>query len=187
VTSWSTTTSSAITGNATDKSVLEDAGIDRPTPLVATTSDDAVNLMTCWLAKRYNVRNVVSIVNQKEHSEPLQRGRGEDQREPGRNWWRPGLYYWARSPNLQAGRLDPRRHHLRDRRRGWCADSSTAEIRELDVRDFVFIAIRRAGGDLIIPSGAVRIRPGDVITVFTKKEAEGETIKTLNKQLKRSA
>ncbi|WP_337589806.1 hypothetical protein [Methanoculleus bourgensis] len=38
-----------------------------------------------------------------------------------------------------------------------------------------------------MPSGAVRIRPGDVITVFTKKEAEGETIKTLNKQLKRSA
>ncbi|MFY9195148.1 MAG: TrkA C-terminal domain-containing protein, partial [Methanoculleus sp.] len=60
------------------------------------------------------------------------------------------------------------------------------EIRELDVRDFVFIAIRRAGGDLIIPSGAVRIRPDDVITVFTKKEAEAETIRTLNRQLKRS-
>jgi len=59
----------AITGNATDKSVLEDAGIDRADALVATTSDDAVNLMTCWLAKRYNVRNVVSIVNQKEHSD----------------------------------------------------------------------------------------------------------------------
>ncbi|MEG3055879.1 MAG: hypothetical protein RQM90_07265 [Methanoculleus sp.] len=37
-----------------------------------------------------------------------------------------------------------------------------------------------------MPSGAVRIRPDDVITVFTKKEAEAETIRTLNRQLKRS-
>ncbi|HJK05373.1 MAG TPA: TrkA family potassium uptake protein, partial [Methanocorpusculum sp.] len=45
----------AIAGNATDKAVLEDAGVDRADALVATTSDDALNLMACWLAKRYNV------------------------------------------------------------------------------------------------------------------------------------
>ena len=60
------------------------------------------------------------------------------------------------------------------------------EIRELEVRDFVFIAIRRGGGDLIIPSGTVKIRPGDVITVFTKKEAEQECLRVLAKQLKKS-
>ena len=54
----------AIAGNATDKAVLEDAGVDRADALVATTSDDALNLMACWLAKRYNVRTLVSIVNQ---------------------------------------------------------------------------------------------------------------------------
>ena len=62
----------AINGNATDKSILEDAGIDRANALVATTSDDAVNLMACWLAKKFNVPNVVSIVNQKEHSDSFQ-------------------------------------------------------------------------------------------------------------------
>ena len=42
----------ANTGNATDKSVLEDAGIDRADAFVATTSDDTVNLMACWLEKK---------------------------------------------------------------------------------------------------------------------------------------
>lgn len=59
----------AITGNSTDKATLEDAGVDRADALVATTSDDSVNLMTCWLAKRYKVQNVVSIVNQTGHSD----------------------------------------------------------------------------------------------------------------------
>ena len=61
------------------------------------------------------------------------------------------------------------------------------EIREMKVKDFVFIAIRRAGGELIIPSGTVKIRPGDTITVFAKKEAEDETLAILNRQLRRSA
>ena len=59
----------AVSGNATDKNTLEDAGIDRADALVATTSDDALNLMACWLAKKYSVRTLVSIVNQKEHAE----------------------------------------------------------------------------------------------------------------------
>jgi trk system potassium uptake protein TrkA len=37
----------AVTGNATDKTVLEEAGIDRADAMIATTSDDSVNLMTC--------------------------------------------------------------------------------------------------------------------------------------------
>ena len=46
-----------------------DAGIDRAEAFIATTHDDSVNLMACWLAKRMKVRNVISIVNHKEHSD----------------------------------------------------------------------------------------------------------------------
>lgn len=174
----------AITGNATDKSILEDAGIDRAGALVATTSDDAVNLMTCWLAKRFKVPNVVSIVNQKEHSDLFKEvgvriSENPDELVANR------LYYWSENPNMQQLASIP----------GGTIFQVVAEegaplidheIRELDVKDFVFIAIKRAGGDLIIPSGTVKIRPGDVITVFTKKEAEGECLKVLNRQLKPS-
>ncbi|NYT05169.1 MAG: TrkA family potassium uptake protein [Methanomicrobiales archaeon] len=173
----------AITGNATDKSVLEDAGIDRADALVATTSDDAVNLMTCWLSKRFNVPNVVSIVNQKEHSD-LFKEVGVKISENPDELVANRLYYWSENPNMQQLASIP----------GGTIFEIVAEedapivdheIRELDVKDFVFIAIRRAGGDLIIPSGTVRIRPQDIITVFTKKEAEAECLRILNRQLKK--
>jgi trk system potassium uptake protein TrkA len=175
----------AITGNATDKSVLDDAGIDRADSLVATTSDDAVNLMTCWLAKRFNVENVVSIVNQAEHSD-LFKEVGVKISENPDELVANRLYYWSENPNMQQLASIPGGtiFEIVAEEGAPIVDS---EIRELEVRDFVFIAIRRAGGDLIIPSGTVKIRPEDVITVFTKKEAENDCLKFLNKQLKVSA
>ncbi len=174
----------AVTGNATDKSILEDAGIDRADALVATTSDDSVNLMTCWLAKRFKVPTVVSIVNQKEHSDLFSEVGVKISENPD-ELVAQRLYYWAENPQMQQLASIP----------GGTIFEIVAEegapivdheIRELKVKDFVFIAIRRAGGELIIPSGNVKIRPGDTITVFTKKEAEDECLAILNKQLRSS-
>lgn len=174
----------AITGNATDKSILEDAGIDRAHAFVATTSDDAVNLMTCWLAKKFNVPNVVSIVNQKAHSD-LFKEVGVRISENPDELVATRLYYWSENPNMQQLATIPGGTIFEV----VVEDGALIvdhEIRELEVKNFVFIAIRRAGGDLIIPSGQVRIRPGDVITVFTKKEAEEECLRILNRQLRAS-
>ena len=174
----------AVTGNATDKTTLEEAGIDRADALIATTSDDSVNLMTCWLAKKFHVPNVVSIVNQSSHSDFFKEvgvriSENPDELVASR------LYYWTQNPTPAA-----------------CINSGGTifeivaeqgapivghEIRELKVKDFVFIAIRRSGGELIIPSGNVKIQPDDIFTVFTKKEAESDCLRLLNKQLKKSA
>ena len=49
-------------------------------------------------------------------------------------------------------------------------------VREVSgVKDMLYIAIRR-GGKLIIPSGDVVLLPEDVITVFTKEEAEARSV-----------
>jgi trk system potassium uptake protein TrkA len=174
----------AITGNATDKSVLEEAGIDRADAFVATTSDDSVNLMACWLAKKFRVPRVVAIVNQKTHSDFFKEvgvhiSENPDELVASR------LYYWAENPHLQQLAQIP----------GGTIFEIVAEqgapivgheIRELKVKDFVFIAIRRADAELIIPSGNVTIRAGDIFTVFTKKEAEDDCLRLLNKQLKPS-
>jgi trk system potassium uptake protein TrkA len=174
----------AITGNATDKSILEDAGIDRADALIATTSDDSVNLMTCWLAKRFDVTNVVSIVNQKEHSD-LFKEVGVKISENPDELVATRLYYWAENPQLQQLASIPGGTIFEVvAEKG--APIVDHEIRELKVKDFVFIAIRRVGGELIIPSGTVKIRPGDTITVFTKKEAENDCLELLNRQLQRS-
>jgi len=170
--------------NATNKSILLDAGIDRAQALVATTSDDAVNLMACWLAKKFDVANVVSIVNQKEHSEMFKEvgvhiSENPDERVAER------LYFWSENTDL---------HQLASIPGGSIVEVDVDddapmidhEIKELDVTDFVFIAIKRENGDIIIPSGKVRIRKGDKIIVFTKKDAEKECLNILNRQLKKS-
>lgn len=173
----------AVTGNATDRSVLEEAGIDRADALIATTSDDAVNLMTCWLAKKFRVQNVVAIVNQQAHSDFFKEvgvriSENPDELVASR------LYYWTQNPQLQQLASIPGGSIFEI-----VAENGSPivghEIREFKVKDFVFIAIRRSSGELIIPSGSVKILPGDIFTVFTKKEAEADCLRLLNKQLKK--
>ena len=175
----------AITGNATDKSVLEEAGIDRADAFVATTSDGAVNLMACWLAKRSRVPTIVAIVNQPAHSEFFKEvgvriSENPDELVASR------LYYWAKNPQLQQLAQIPGGSLFEIvAKKG--APIAGHEIREHKVKDFVFIAIRRQSGDLIIPSGNVTVQAGDTCTVFTKKEAEEDCLRLLNQQLTASA
>ena len=91
----------AVTGNATDKTTLEEAGIDRTEAFVATTSDDSVNLMACWLAKRFHVPNVVAIVNQTAHSDFFKEvgvriSENPDELVASR------LYYWTENPHSRS-------------------------------------------------------------------------------------
>lgn len=172
----------AITGNSTDKAILEDAGIDNADALVATTSDDAANLMTCWLAKRYDVPNVVSIVNQKEHTE-LFREVGVRVSENPDEIVARSLYTWAENPNTQALASIPG-GGIFEITVEEDSPGVDREIRDLEVKDFVFIAIHRAG-ELIIPRGDIIIRPGDTITVFSKKDSEMKNLRYLNQQFRR--
>ncbi len=51
-----------ILGDCASMDVLKDAGIDKADALMATTHDDKTNLITCRIAKSYNVPHVVSRV-----------------------------------------------------------------------------------------------------------------------------
>jgi len=173
----------AIVGNSTDKQILEDAGVERADVLVATTGDDSVNLMTCWLAKRYKVPNVISIVNQKEHSD-LFKEVGVTISENPDELVATKLYYWTENPHLQQLASIPG-GKIFEITVDEGAPMVDREVREFTVKDFVFIAILRVGGDLIIPTGSTRILPGDAITVFTRKETEDSCIRELNRMLKK--
>ena len=168
----------AVSGNATDKNTLEDAGIDRADALVATTSDDALNLMACWLAKKYEVRTLVSIVNQKEHADLFKEVGVRISENPDEIVAR-SLFLWAENPDTQL---------LAAIEGGTIFEITVADgakgvnktVREVSgVKDMLYIAIRR-GGKLIIPTGDVVIMPDDVITVFTKEEAEGRSVEYMD-------
>ena len=129
----------AIAGNATTKSILVDAGIERAQALIATTSDDAVNLMACWLAKKFDVPNVVSIVNQKEHSEMFKEVGVHISENPD-ELVAERLYFWTENTDL---------HQLASIPGGSIFEINVDddapmidhEIRELDMIDFVHSAI----------------------------------------------
>ncbi|MDO5844149.1 MAG: TrkA family potassium uptake protein [Methanocorpusculum sp.] len=168
----------AITGNATDKDVLEDAGIDRADALVATTSDDALNLMVCWLAKKYNVRTLVSVVNQKEHTDLFKEIGVRISENPDELVART-LFLWSENPDTQLlASIDGGSIFEVTASDG--AKGVNKSVREASgSKDMLYIAIRR-GGKLIIPFGDVVFMPGDVITVFTKKESESKSVEYMD-------
>jgi len=60
----------AINADATQEETLEESEVKKADVLVATTDDDATNLMVISLAKNKGVKHLISVVNQEE-SKPM--------------------------------------------------------------------------------------------------------------------
>ncbi len=58
-----------ITGDAAQKSTLEQARVKNAYAFVAAAGDDSENLMICMMAKELGVRRVISLVDEVEHAE----------------------------------------------------------------------------------------------------------------------
>ncbi|NWF78255.1 MAG: TrkA family potassium uptake protein [Chloroflexi bacterium] len=59
----------AITGDAGQKSTLEEARVRHAHAFVAAAGDDSENLMICMMAKELGVKTVISLVDEAEHAE----------------------------------------------------------------------------------------------------------------------
>jgi trk system potassium uptake protein TrkA len=53
--------------DATSKDTLDDAGATQADALISTTDQDATNVMTCLLAKEFEIPAVLSVVHNPEH------------------------------------------------------------------------------------------------------------------------
>ncbi len=58
-----------ITGDAGQKSTLEEARVKNSHAFVAAAGDDSENLMLCMIAKEIGVKTVISLVDDAEHTE----------------------------------------------------------------------------------------------------------------------
>jgi trk system potassium uptake protein TrkA len=59
--------------NIVQENILEEAGASRAHALIATTGDDAVNLMTMFLGVEYGIKTLISIVNERAHQGMFER------------------------------------------------------------------------------------------------------------------
>ncbi|MBE9062704.1 TrkA family potassium uptake protein [cf. Phormidesmis sp. LEGE 11477] len=58
----------AFVGNIGDEDILNEAEVDRADAVIATTHDDAQNLMAMVLAKEHKVETCISLINQQSHT-----------------------------------------------------------------------------------------------------------------------
>ena len=62
-----------LNANITDADIMEQAGADKADSLIATTGDDAKNLMAIVLARDANIDSMVAVVNDQGHRHMFER------------------------------------------------------------------------------------------------------------------
>ncbi len=156
-----------IVGDATQKSILEEANAQRANVLIATTSDDGDNLMMALTAKELGTKNTIAIVNQEEHVEMFKNANVFMLENPDMTVARH-LYLTAKRPKIKdfitigKGKAEIFELIVSDNSR-----AAGKELSQLNIKKGVVVAIER-NSDIIMPTGDAVIKAGDLVTIFAK-------------------
>jgi len=154
-----------IVGDATQKSTLEEANAPRADALIATTSDDADNLLMSLTAKELGTKIGVAVVNQEEHTEMFKKANITMLVKPDMTVARH-LYLSAKRPKIKdfisvgSGKAEIFEVIVSGESR-----AVGKELSQLNIRGGIVVAIER-NGDIILPKGDTAIKAGDLVTVF---------------------
>ncbi|MEM2924139.1 MAG: NAD-binding protein [Methanocellales archaeon] len=158
----------AVCGDATSKSTLIEAGGDRADAIIATTSDDAVNLMTVLMAKELGIKHTVAIVNEREHVQMFKNADIHVLENPDAIVARY-LYSAIRHPGIKdfvtlaEGKAEIFKVVAEHN-----SNIVGKTLSELSLpKNALIVAIERKG-DLIVPKGDIRIESEDVLHVFSR-------------------
>ena len=161
-----------IAGDATEKSTLEEAEASRANALIATTSDDAANLMMCLTAKGLGTKRTVAVVNQEEHVEMFKEADIFLFENPDMTV-ASHLYFSVKRPKIKdfltvsGGKAEIFEVVVSDK-----SHVVGKKLSKLRIKDGIIVAIER-NGDIILPKGDTVVETHDLITVFAKaKEVE---------------
>ena len=159
-----------ILGDATERSTLEEAEANRANALIATTSDDAANLMMSLTAKELGTKKTVAIVNQEEHVDMFKRADIFLFENPDMTVAKH-LYLSAKKPKIKdfltvsGGKAEIFEVIVTDRSR-----AVGKQLSMLHIKEGIVVAIER-NGDIILPKGDTIIQVQDQITIFAKIKA----------------
>jgi trk system potassium uptake protein TrkA len=165
-----------ISGDSTVRSVLEDAGALKADALVATTNDDAVNLLTILVGKELGIDSLVSLVSQPEHGLMFRRI-GANVMENPASAVAEYLYRVLQRPSIRdfmsigGGEAEIFEIVVSDKA---LVVGKTLDTLKLAQKDAILVAITR-DDEIIIPRGDTTIKEGDRVTVFTLAKKIEET------------
>jgi trk system potassium uptake protein TrkA len=171
-----------LNADAASIDVLREAGGERADALIATTSDDATNLMVIVLGGDLGIPSLVAVVNNREHTE-LFRRLGANVMENPEVIVAEYLYNAVQRPKIKdlvtlSGGAQVFRAAVTEK-----SPLVGRTLREAGQRglipDGILIAAIERGGETIIPSGTTAIEAGDLITVFSKGHASSALIERL--------
>lgn len=166
-----------ILGDCAGMDVLKDAGIEKTDALIATTHDDKTNLITCRIAKHYNVPHVVSRVAEPENDR-LFLGLGIDATVDTTHLlvgaMRNALFGDSKivaSIGNDKGRMMQFYIDEKSKMLGKRLDALHSELHKP-------VCVLR-GGQLIFADGKVQMLEGDVLFILVREEA----VKTVTKMM----
>jgi trk system potassium uptake protein TrkA len=159
----------AINADATQEETLDELDIKKADVLIATTTDDATNLLVVSLAKNRGVKNLIAVVNQEE-SKPLYMEKGVKIINKPDVVVAEMIYTCIKHPTIE-GFLNVDNYaevvRLPLLQKSSFVQKTITEI--WTQHKSLVIAIER-DDRFIIPTGDLTLRGGDIITIIVEKE-----------------
>ncbi|SIR68185.1 trk system potassium uptake protein TrkA [Haladaptatus litoreus] len=161
-----------LNADATTKDTLEDAGAEQADALISTTDQDATNVMTCLLAKEFEIPAILSVVHNPEHMELFEQI-GVNTMENPQQLIADYLYRAVARPAIvdymRIGE-DAEVFEITVTEEAPIAEKTLQEATQagLITDEMLVVAIEREGRDHpITPRGNTIIKNGDLLTVYS--------------------
>ena len=156
-----------INGSGTEIDVLNEAGAEKADVIVSATSDDAVNLMVCELARILGIQRRITLSQNPKHEEIFKEVGVEQIIYPSRT-----IAKYIRNLILRPGvkSVLTTMHDADIIEVTIPEDALVAgkEIREIGMPEGSTIAAIHRDGELIIPRGSTVLKVGDRLTILAK-------------------
>ena len=158
-----------INGDATSPAILEEAGIGEADALVTTTSSDAVNLIVTMQARKKGVKNIRTIVNDRDHLD-LFKQEGITVHKNPNTIVAQDIYNAMLRPNigdfvtLAGGKAEILEIEIRDK-----AYASDRMIKDIGLPENVSVIAVERGDEVITPGADTVLRAGDSVFVFVRR------------------
>ena len=159
----------AINADATQEETLEESEVKKADVLVATTRDDAVNLMVISLAKNKGVKHLVSVVNQSE-SKPMYMEKGVKMVKSPNIVMAEHLYKSIKHPNVEEYMNVGKYAEIFRLPIAPNSKLSRRTIKKIGLpKKSLIVAIER-DHKFIIPTEDVELFSGDKVTILAHKD-----------------